>query len=248
MGLKSELEENPYEPPIEEDYLQTSLQYREYFDSEEDFREALAVWPKCPRCGRRRIARCPICKTSGNLFPLADSSFWNASADETPTTETTKPCRGCGSCSNRHDNALYDESETPATLDGQIFPGIPSPRRVAKELEKTSDVFDELDDERERVESWDATQNPPIVACGVCSEAFEPKFPRKCEWCGYEFESGVDEDELVSNDDFNGVDAFLARKKDGGDEVEEPNNARVVATVLAVAAILIGGLIYMALL
>ena len=49
MALKSELEENPYEPPIEEDYLQTSLKYREYFDTEEDFREALAVWPKCPR-------------------------------------------------------------------------------------------------------------------------------------------------------------------------------------------------------
>ena len=257
MALKSELEENPYEPPIEEDYLQTSLKYREYFDTEEDFREALAVWPKCPRCGRRRITRCPICKTSGNLFPLGDSAFWNARADETAPTEPIKTC--CGSCSNRHDDALYNEGEKTATMDGQIFPGVPSPRCLDKAREKTTDVFDYLPDERVRVNSWNEARDArssedsdpneaPIVVCGVCSEAFEPKFPKRCEWCDYEFETGVEDDLADSDADVNGVNDFLARKKDAPNEDDEANNARVVATVVVIAAILLGGLIYMALL
>lgn len=29
-------------------------------------------WPCCPRCGRRRLTRCPGCQTSGTRFPLAE--------------------------------------------------------------------------------------------------------------------------------------------------------------------------------
>ncbi|MBP5620642.1 MAG: hypothetical protein J6X44_01375, partial [Thermoguttaceae bacterium] len=214
-------------------------------------------WPKCPRCGRRRITRCPICKTSGNLFPLGDSAFWNARADETAPTEPIKTC--CGSCSNRHDDALYNEGEKTATMDGQIFPGVPSPRSLDKAREKTSDVFDDLPDERVRVNSWNEARDArssedsdpneaPIVVCGVCSEAFEPKFPKRCEWCDYEFETGVEDDLADSDADVNGVNDFLARKKDAPNEDDEANNARVVATVVVIAAILLGGLIYMALL
>jgi hypothetical protein len=31
-----------------------------------------ADWPVCPACGERRAARCPVCESSANDFPLAD--------------------------------------------------------------------------------------------------------------------------------------------------------------------------------
>jgi uncharacterized paraquat-inducible protein A len=37
-------------------------------------------WPACPRCGERRVARCPICETSGAEFPLADMQETSAGA------------------------------------------------------------------------------------------------------------------------------------------------------------------------
>lgn len=266
MSLKSELEENPYAPPIEEDYLQTSLEYRDAFDSDEDFREALAVWPKCAQCGRRRITRCPVCKTSGNLFPLGDSAFWNANADDQTQIEPVQSC--CARRQNRHDEALYNNAETTAVMDGQIFPGLPSARCIAKTYEKTSDVFDELADERERVNSWEEaaeqgrgllsnlsgeegvveapTRDAPILVCHVCSEAFAPQFPKRCEWCNYEFETGIDEDAFDPDSDENGVADFLARKQDEYNEDDEANNARVVGTVLVLAAIIIGVFAYLA--
>ena len=33
MALKSELEENPFEPPIDDDFLKTALEYRDNFES-----------------------------------------------------------------------------------------------------------------------------------------------------------------------------------------------------------------------
>ena len=106
MALKSELEENPYEPPIEEEVLESAYEYRDRFESDEDFRESLAVWPRCPECGRRRITRCPICKTSGDLFPLGDGDFWNVRQDPN-AQEPADGCAcgngGCGNgCHNRH--------------------------------------------------------------------------------------------------------------------------------------------------
>ena len=31
-----------------------------------------AEWPRCPACGERRAARCPVCGVGGTEFPLAD--------------------------------------------------------------------------------------------------------------------------------------------------------------------------------
>ncbi|MBQ1277075.1 MAG: hypothetical protein IIY07_00355, partial [Thermoguttaceae bacterium] len=117
MALKSELEENPFEPPIDDDFLKTALEYRDNFEDDEAFREALAVWPRCPSCGRRRVTRCPICKTSGTLFPLGDNNFWDFRSEEEKARdaelydETEAPVCGCGrrsSASRRQNRAWAD--------------------------------------------------------------------------------------------------------------------------------------------
>ena len=37
--------------------------------------EIIDIWPECPRCGRPRHTRCPICGTAGSYFPRADQNF-----------------------------------------------------------------------------------------------------------------------------------------------------------------------------
>jgi len=32
----------------------------------------------------------------------------------------------------------------------------------------------------------------PLVICSTCDEAFNPKFPARCEWCGHRFADGVE--------------------------------------------------------
>lgn len=269
MALKSELEENPYEPPIEENAVAAQeFDRREQFDSEEDYLEAVAIWPRCPQCGRRRITRCPICKTSSDLFPLGDSTFWDPRSEEeraiaAASDAATGHSCGCGGncgcgghdnahehdnsgcrCHNRHDDALYDESDNAATLDGEIMPGLPSSRRVKCAHEKTSEVFDDLSDERERARSWDAA-NVPVALCHICSEAFTPQFPRTCEWCGYDFGDGVDPSEFADNEDENGVSDFLKRAEDGPNEDDEANPSRVLWTIIGLGALFLVMMYYM---
>ncbi|MBQ8364066.1 MAG: hypothetical protein IJX36_09095, partial [Thermoguttaceae bacterium] len=113
MALKSELEENPFAPPIDDDFLKTALEYRDNFENDEEFQEALSVWPRCPDCGRRRVTRCPICKTSGTLFPLGDDNFWDFRSDEEKARDAefydeeercVGGCGGCGSSAARRQN------------------------------------------------------------------------------------------------------------------------------------------------
>ena len=240
MGLKSELEENPYAPPLVEDFYKTALEYRDNFENEEEFQEALRVWPRCPSCGRRRITRCPICKTSGNLFPLGDPSFWNENARETNANE--RPT--CRSLCNRCDKLLYDESESPSTMAGEIFPGAPSLRRAFALREKTSDAFDELPESREPTTKDD--ERSLVALCHICSEAFAPKFLNTCEWCGYEFER-EGEQEFDPNDDPEGVLEFLAeRDENGPNEDLEANEGRVFLTTLVLVAIFVFLFVYFA--
>jgi hypothetical protein len=62
-------------------------------------------WPVCPRCGERRVARCPICETSGTDFPLADMQELAAGArvllmcrtcDDHMLPEWYRRCARCG--------------------------------------------------------------------------------------------------------------------------------------------------------
>lgn len=112
-----------------------------------------ALWPLCPECGARRVTTCPVCKTSGSHFPLADA---NAS-----------------------------EASEPAEL----------PTRM--------------------------------VICSTCDEPFMPQYLRHCEWCGHEFEDGVERSH---------------------EPVEEVLSGRAIAVILALVALLIAMLIYFAIL
>jgi uncharacterized paraquat-inducible protein A len=72
----------------------------------------------------------------------------------------------------------------------------------------------------EQVQDW--ADN--MVICSTCDEPFRPEYPRRCEWCGHEFDDGLD------------VDATPAR--------QDQLNARVVAAILALLALLLGFAVY----
>ncbi len=95
---------NPYFPPQNEDVLREAMEYRDHFEDEREFQEALAVWPVCPECGRRRITTCPICNVSGNLFPLADADFW---FQEVEAPSTASPAGTHCACGETHDHSCH---------------------------------------------------------------------------------------------------------------------------------------------
>ena len=244
MSLKSEEEYNPYVPQFV-DAVSPAERREAYekrgkaFETEEEFDEALAIWPRCPSCGRRRITRCPVCKTSGDLFPIGDAEFFDherdssQELDENPERRRCGKCEGCGR-SRRERKMLRDESELPSTLDGEIIPGVPDPRVVLQNDE--SDVFAYVDDERERRSEWneaDAYDTPPVLICDVCSEAFVPVFLKRCEWCGYEFKDGEEPAEDASAD--ADLEEFLANKERG--EELEVNPTKLIVSVVIVAAL-----------
>jgi hypothetical protein len=44
----------------------------------------------------------------------------------------------------------------------------------------------------------DETASPRLVlTCPTCSEPFVPEFPRRCAWCGHEFDEGYEPDDIV---------------------------------------------------
>ena len=246
MPLKSELEENPFAFNIEEDEIKSARQYRENFDSEEEFQEALAIWPRCPKCGRRRITRCPVCKTSADLFPLGDDEFFNPDVD--PNANDDQPRRpACTKCHAARQ--LFDESERAPIFNGEIIPGAPDPRRKI-ELE-LSDALIDTPEHRERRREWNATneerqrQEPPTLVCYVCSEAFRPTFPRRCEWCDYDFGEGENYPE-PSEIDNPEIDAFIKRKELQEQEAFEPDSKRITWVCVAIAIATLAFLAYWA--
>lgn len=244
MSLKSELDDNPLAPPIPEDDLQAALQYRERFANEDDFIEALKVWPRCPECGKLRETRCPICNTVGSLFPLGDAEFWDNRTDEERARdakefdETDAESCGCscscGSCSTHKTPKLtFNESERPSTLYGELMPGVQSPRWLDAVSQKTSDVFDDTPEVRRRATPGEGVA---LALCPVCAEAFAPVFARRCERCGLQFEDDADLDAAELDDSqsvSSDVDDFLARKNADDDSVYDADNTRMFWTVLA---------------
>lgn len=138
-----------YEPPTRKEPPHDAMEYREHFEEESEFEEALARWPVCPDCGARRITRCPVCKVAGNLFPPADAEFW---FDVQPEPEgeqcgshlchSGSSCCGTGknevASSNGPSFADYvprdlrpvapDTRETPSQLYGELQPGLSDSR------------------------------------------------------------------------------------------------------------------------
>ena len=261
MALKSELEENPFEPPIDDDFLKTALEYRDNFENDEEFREALAVWPRCPQCGRRRVTRCPICKTSGTLFPLGDNNFWDFRSDEEKARDAEQfdeeenfgcSC-GCGrrsAASRRQNRAWADVGRSKRAVEANSAArsgrgdsygcgsggscgdscGCGSGGDCGAAAVKTS-------------EPENLFEKGLVAVCYVCSEAFVPKFPKRCEWCDFEFPDG--EEPTESSETPADVLAFLARKKaeEADDYLDQPATPQLYWTLVALG---IGALLFSA--
>lgn len=267
MALKSELEENPFEPPIDDDFLKTALEYRDNFENDEAFREALAVWPRCPECGRRRVTRCPICKTSGTLFPLGDNNFWDFRSDEEKARdaelfdeEENFGCScGCGrrsSTARRQNRAWADVGRSKravepeaAERDGRGIGGNCGDSCACGNGGSCGDSC-ACGNGETGGDAAAKTQEPEnlfekglVAVCYVCSEAFVPKFPKRCEWCDFEFPDG--EEPTESSETPADVLAFLARKKaeESDDFLDQPATPQLYWTLVAMG---IGALLFCA--
>ncbi len=238
MSLKRELEENPFAPPLDEDWLKTAWQYRDRFEEDAEFQDALELWPRCPRCGKRRVTRCPICKTSGDLFALADQEYYDPDASplEPPSPSVPASCR-------RHcEHARHDGCGTED--DGEIDVEVveTEEERTRRRL-KRRHVWATLGRRSEcEQDEKSKPKKQPALLCHVCSEAFTPVFPRVCEWCDYDFGEGeeYDVDGSISKD----VEDFLERKNREEDAAFDPNSNRVLWTVVALTLALVSFLIY----
>ncbi len=219
MSLRREEEENPYVPPLSEDYLKSAWQYRDNFDTEEEFQEALRQWPKCPRCGRRRITRCPICKTSSDLFPLAAQEYFDPNLATKPEEPARATCSCSGNCSHSCHSENYDDAELEET------PDVLAARRQTR-LRAWAELA---------VGAARSENSHPALLCNICSEAFTPVFPRFCEWCDYDF--GAGEEYEIDGSVSSEVDEFIARKNAEEQTCYEPNPERLLWTVAA----LLGG-------
>ena len=267
MALKSELEENPFAPPIDDDFLRTALEYRDNFENDEEFQEALSVWPRCPDCGRRRVTRCPICKTSGTLFPLGDDNFWDFRSDEEKARDAelydeeescVGGCGGCGSSAARRQNRAWADvgrsksgrrtlRSTPTTPERARVDGSGS-RACGSgggrgESCACGSGEKSVDAPSQTLEPENLFEKGFVAICHVCSEAFVPKFPKRCEWCDFEFPDGEEPAESVETP--ADVLAFLARKKaeEADDFLDQPATPQFYWTLVALG---VGALIFCA--
>ena len=62
-----------------------------------------------------------------------------------------------------------------------------------------------------------------MLVCTTCDEPFVPEYPRRCEWCGHQFEDGYDVDEQPTF---------------------EPLSGRAIAVIIALGALGIGLAVY----
>ena len=89
--------------------------------------QSAADWPRCPQCGARRSARCPICETVGSDFAAAemdlDQFFTRLRSGE-------GPCCGPGGCTSDcppHEAETPDEHGEPPVEEQ---PALPTPNMV----------------------------------------------------------------------------------------------------------------------
>lgn len=90
---------------------------------EQETGETLHEWPCCPNCRAPRITQCPVCKTTGDDFPEADSEFvWGMGLNEIQ--------EGDGHEEHEHDNEDADADEKLVlmcpTCDEPFLPEFPN--------------------------------------------------------------------------------------------------------------------------
>lgn len=169
---------------INPDYICSDEVIRGSFDSDEDYHQAVAMWPVCPQCGERRFVVCPVCGAAGNLFPLADAEYWDDSAASQPTAAADHRGCGCGSGEEPHRCGCHGGGEA-------------SSEAGAGDLSWTSGIDQALSFTVENPLLTSQTPSLPgianskgnlrLVSCAVCDEPFVPRFFPRCS-CGYRFE------------------------------------------------------------
>ncbi|MDR1960639.1 MAG: hypothetical protein LBQ54_16635 [Planctomycetaceae bacterium] len=156
--------ENPYEPP--NDDFGEDLTGPPHPHDGWEYNEAREIWPVCPECGRRIEAACPFCKTSDDLFPLGDSTYWTDDLGESLVDYQREVDRKLAAKS-----VLFGEGDTSEPEHGHCHSC--SGNGYGHDL-----------DTEENGESWFTADDPPLVViCPTCAEAFVPAFPRKCRRC-----------------------------------------------------------------
>jgi len=169
-------------------------------DGSEETRPAERVdeqhpWPRCPQCGARRPTVCGVCQTAGTDFPLADADFVAPPGVADDAQPLSCGC-GSGGCSTHGSTAAEDA-------------------RPEEEDARPEDTVDETQTEAEAP--------PRMLMCPTCDEPFVPEYPRRCEWCGHEFDDGFDPD---------------AR------QLIEPISRRAIAVIFTLLALLAALLVY----
>ena len=184
------------------------------------------------------MTRCPVCKTSGDLFALADQEYYDYDAKplEPPSRSV------CPSCSHRGEHATLNcrGTDDDDAFDVEV---VETEEERAQRRLKRRHVWATLGRKSECGQDEAASsERPPALLCHVCSEAFTPVFPRVCEWCDYDFGEGeeYEVDGSISKD----VADFLERKAREEDAAFEPNSSRVLWTFVALTLALVAFLIY----
>ncbi len=220
VSKKDLSQSNPYETSAKHDFLKDAMEYRDNFEDEEEFQEALALWPVCPDCGRRRITTCPICHASGNLFPLADIDYWDPETEIKPSEAKSDAQKSCccqdldhqqngdhqcscqkdanSPCSEQVDNSKpsdlstneKDSSDQEVNPNKYVFSTQLGNDPLGIRPFEVSSDFSANDFEDSGEKVITKQTELKLVVCHVCSEPFVPNFPPRCEWCGHIFESG----------------------------------------------------------
>lgn len=264
---ENDLDKNPYTAPIKEDFLKDAMQYRDNFEDEQEFQEALAIWLVCPQCGRRRTTRCPICKVSGNLFPLGDDNFWVEPVEDSNSSHHSCSCGG--NCGHHQGSPSVDRKNFPSQLAGEIEPGVrdyrykpsflnpypensedPSPKDLPNLSISVSDpVYSGITPVKKLMDlektGEEERKDLKLLVCHVCSEPFVPHFPPRCEWCGYVFDPS---DESMEEDEFEDRESDFDVPDPATYQRSEELNPRImlVLAVLGIAAV--GAFLYLCLL
>jgi hypothetical protein len=150
-------------------------------------------WPRCPKCDAMRTTKCPICETAGTDFARADPEFLDTPGPEGPSKPMSCGC-GPGGCSGGA--AAPGEELTAGDGSEGCVPAEASP---------------------------EADRPGLMLMCPTCDEPFVPEYPRRCEWCGHEFDDGYEVDRPP--------------------ELEHIN-IRMIAVLVALLALLIGATVY----
>lgn len=221
---------------------------REFFETDEEFEGTKALWPVCPECGARRPTCCPVCRTVGDIFPPADTEFWDGTPPELNAPIPPKSACSCGAKECSNDLSRTVSAEPRATdYDNQLYWGMPDLRKDPlpalhdmPTYSVTDRVTEALVSAHRAAEEIESVAPPhdrlALVTCYVCDEPFVPKFVGRCPLCGHSFPTAESDDGDVQGEeqaDSELDDEIVARYRSV--QGDESMNGRVVFALAAMA-------------